>query len=63
MFSCSKFSGLRRVSCLGRGVPRIFARFASGSKGHGQFVCRLITVIIGVIIWLIGVTNLLPKSP
>ena len=41
----------------------VFVRFASGSKGHGHCVSRLIMVIIGVIIWLIRVINLLTKSP
>ena len=31
--------------------------------GHGDLVSRLIIGIIGVIIWLIGLINLLTKSP
>ena len=32
-------------------------------EGHGDLVSRLVMGIIGVIIWLIGVINLLTKSP
>ena len=31
--------------------------------GHGDLVSRLIMGIIGVTIWVIGVINLLTKSP
>ena len=32
-------------------------------EGHGDLVSRLVMGIIGVIIWLIGMINLLTKSP
>ena len=32
-------------------------------EGQGDFVSRLIRGIIGVTIWVIGVINLLTKSP
>ena len=32
-------------------------------EGHGDLVSRLIMGITGVIIWLIGVIDLLTKSP
>ena len=32
-------------------------------EGQGDLVSRLIMAIIGLIMWVIGVTNLLTKSP
>ena len=46
--------GPKPLSCLG---------FRVYLEGHGDFVSRLITDISGVVIWLMGVINLLTKSP
>ena len=32
-------------------------------EGHGDLITRIIMGIIGVTIWVIGVINLLSKSP
>ena len=51
------------LSCLETPAWTLFSPTLDYLEGHGDLVGRFIMGIIGVILWVIGVINLLTKFP
>ena len=59
MYSCTK----KCTTGLPDGPPKALLQNIDILEGHGDLVSRLMMRITGIVIRLIGVINLLPKSP